>query len=79
MSFIDCTPPQVSSFNESLVKYLAFIIRCIIQKTYFAKKTSQIALIFGSTSVSSAKIFVSPRAVLDELRPYLQKDGGHEP
>ena len=38
MSFIDCTPPQVSSFHESLVKYLTFIILCIIQKTYFAKK-----------------------------------------
>ena len=74
MSFIDCTPPQVSSFYESLVKYLTFIILCIIQKNYFAKKTSRIALIFRSTSV----FFVSPRAVLDELRPYLQKDGGHE-
>lgn len=38
MSFIDCTPPQVSSFYESLVKYLTFIILCIIQKNYFAKK-----------------------------------------
>ena len=37
MSFIDCTPPQVSSFYESLVKYLTFIL-CVIQKTYFAKK-----------------------------------------